>query len=104
MITTMKNNTIMFAALIVFSMLIFVNAAQAGGGMIRDANPVRGDDCLYQIPEGIDEQDCEEIVSADNSFPSILKCNAEIIFINCEGDDNPSSDGNSNPNDEEDDS
>ena len=79
------------------ALLITTSIAIAGGDKIRDANPIKGDACYYSIPAGIDPDTCRETV-ATSSQVAYLTCTPEVI-VWCVGEDNPSSDGNSNPND-----
>lgn len=94
-----KVNTFSIILLAIVSMLFYANASQAVGDKIRDANPIKGDACFYSIPTGIDPDDCVETV-ASTSQVAYLTCNTDLV-VWCTGEDNPSSDGNSNPNEDD---
>ena len=62
--------------------------AMAAGGKVRDANPIIGDGCIYQIPPGLDIEQCEAINAISQSGKEIVVyyCNVSVIVL-CDDDD-----------------
>ena len=62
---------------------LFCSVAVAGGGKVRDANPIIGDGCIYQLPPGLDAEKCEAInvVSQSGKEIVVYYCNVDVIVL-----------------------
>ena len=69
-------------------MTLACGAAMAGGDKVRDANPIIGEGCIYQIPPGLDTAQCEEINATSQSGKEIVVyyCDVSVIVL-CSDDD-----------------
>jgi hypothetical protein len=71
-------------------LLLFSSIAIAAGGKVRDANPIIGDGCVYQIPPGLDISQCELIPAPNQAGVQVYACDLDVIvFCADEEDDVP---------------
>lgn len=69
-------------------LLLMSNIAIAEGGKERDANPIIGDGCVYQVPPGLDLETCELIPAPNQAGVMVYACNLQVIvFCDDEDDD-----------------
>lgn len=72
-----------------FSLLLLMllsSVAVAEGGKQRDANPIIGDGCVYQVPPGLDLDTCELIPAPNQAGVQVYACNLDVIVF-CDDDD-----------------
>jgi hypothetical protein len=68
-------------------MLLFVSSiAMAAGGKVRDANPIIGEGCIYQVPPGLDLQKCELIPAPNQAGVQVYACDLSVIVF-CDDED-----------------
>jgi hypothetical protein len=68
-------------------MLLFVSSiAIAAGGKVRDANPIIGEGCIYQVPPGLDLQKCELIPAPNQAGVQVYACDLSVIVF-CDDED-----------------
>lgn len=68
-------------------MLLFVSSiAMAAGGKVRDANPIIGEGCIYQVPHGLDLQKCELIPAPNQAGVQVYACDLSVIVF-CDDED-----------------
>ena len=68
------------------SLLLLSSVAVAAGGKVRDANPVIGDGCVYQVPPGLDMEKCELIPAPNQAGVQVYACDLSVIVF-CDADD-----------------
>lgn len=71
-----------------FSLLLLMllsSVAAASGGQMRDANPIIGDGCVYQVPPGLDLETCELIPAPNQAGVQVYACNLDVIVF-CDDD------------------
>ncbi len=67
--------------------LLFVSSiAMAAGGKVRDANPIIGEGCIYQVPPGLDLQKCELIPAPNQAGVQVYACDLSVIVF-CDDED-----------------
>jgi hypothetical protein len=71
-------------------LMLLSSVALAEGGKARDANPIIGDGCVYQVPPGLDLETCELIPAPNQAGVQVYACNLDVIVF-CDDDDNDDS-------------
>lgn len=70
-----------FIALLAFVLAVPV---LAGGGKMREANQVlTPDTCVISVPEGLEDEDCEEVQAPGQSGIVMFVCDGvdDIVFV-----------------------
>ena len=68
-------------------LLLFIcSIAMAEGGKVRDANPIIGEGCVYQVPPGLDITKCELIPAPNQAGVQVYACDLDVIVF-CDDDD-----------------
>jgi hypothetical protein len=64
-------------------LLLMCSIAMAGGDKVRSANPIIGDGCIYQVPPGLDLDQCEAINATSQSGKDIVVyyCDVDVVVI-----------------------
>jgi len=70
----------------IFLLLLVSSIAMAGGGKAREANPIIGDGCVYQVPPGLDLEQCELIPAPNQAGVQVYACDLSVIVF-CDSDD-----------------
>lgn len=65
------------------ALALICGTAMAAGGKVREANPIIGDGCIYQIPPGLDIEQCEAINATSQSGKEIVVyyCDVSVIVL-----------------------